>query len=259
LAPDAHTRELGGVSGKGEKKLELALPSTNEASYHESNNAGIQSIVASGAAFYSDSDEEEEDSDDDSDDSDGGKAKKAGKSSGGATAESRGPGWMDEDHRLLLRCTRPLLQSQNAGVVMAVAALHFYLSPAADLPKVVRALVFTAHGRPEVRHVVIKNICTMVTTQPILFQSHFNAFFVTPRDPLQVRAETRNLDAHRHERKRAHAVERASSLLALIKPRFCGADDSSHRKVRGHNAANRISVHPLFARTFASSFAKGCV
>ncbi|ABO98599.1 predicted protein, partial [Ostreococcus lucimarinus CCE9901] len=101
---------------------------------------------------------------------------------------SRGPGWMDEDHRLLLRCTRPLLQSQNAGVVMAVAALHFYLSPAADLPKVVRALVFTAHGRPEVRHVVIKNICTMVTTQPILFQSHFNAFFVTPRDPLQVRA-----------------------------------------------------------------------
>ena len=188
LAPDAHTRELGGVSGKGEKKLELALPSTNEASYHESNNAGIQSIVASGAAFYSDSDEEEEDSDDDSDDSDGGKAKKAGKSSGGATAESRGPGWMDEDHRLLLRCTRPLLQSQNAGVVMAVAALHFYLSPAADLPKVVRALVFTAHGRPEVRHVVIKNICTMVTTQPILFQSHFNAFFVTPRDPLQVRA-----------------------------------------------------------------------
>ena len=184
----AHARARRAFRVKGEKKLELALPSTNEASYHESNNAGIQSIVASGAAFYSDSDEEEEDSDDDSDDSDGGKAKKAGKSSGGATAESRGPGWMDEDHRLLLRCTRPLLQSQNAGVVMAVAALHFYLSPAADLPKVVRALVFTAHGRPEVRHVVIKNICTMVTTQPILFQSHFNAFFVTPRDPLQVRA-----------------------------------------------------------------------
>jgi AP-3 complex subunit beta len=71
---------------------------------------------------------------------------------------------------------------------MAVAALHFYLSPAADLPKVVRALVFTAHSKPEVRHVIIKNICTMVSTQPLLFQSHFNAFFIIPRDPLEVRA-----------------------------------------------------------------------
>ena len=185
LAPDTHARELGAVSGKhGEKKLELALPST-EPSYNEESNAGIQSIVASSAAFYSDSDEEE-DSDEDSD-GDEDKAKKE-KKPGGATAESRGPGWLDEDHRLLLRCTRPMLQSQNSGVVMAVAALHFYLSPAADLPKVVRALVFAAHSKPESQHIVVKNICTMVATQPLLFQSHFNAFFITPKDPLDVRA-----------------------------------------------------------------------
>ena len=33
-------------------------------------------------------------------------------------------------------------------VVMAVAALHFYLSPVADLPKVVRALVFAGTVSP---------------------------------------------------------------------------------------------------------------
>lgn len=183
LAPDEHARELGVASGKDDKKLELALPSS-EASYHDSSNAGIQSIVASGAGFYSDSSDEDSD---DSDDSDGEKpSKKSGR--GGATAASRGAGWMDEDHRLLLRCTRPLLQSQNSGVVMAVAALHFYLSPASDLPKVVRALVFSAHSKPEVQHVIVKNICTMVSTQSTLFQPHFNAFFIFPRDPLEVRA-----------------------------------------------------------------------
>jgi AP-3 complex subunit beta len=184
LAPDSHAREIAAAAAQSDKKLDLSLPS-NEPSYQDSSNAGIQSIVASSAAFYSES--EEEDSDDDSDDSDDEKAKKSSKG-GGATADNRGPGWMDEDHRLLLRCTRPLLQSQNSGVVMAVAALHFYLSPVADLPKVVRALVFAAHSKPEVQHIVVKNICTMVTTQPLLFQPHFAAFFVSPRDPLDVRA-----------------------------------------------------------------------
>merc|ERR1712159_378114 len=184
LAPDSHAREIAAAAAQSDKKLDLSLPS-NEPSYQESSNAGIQSIVASSAAFYSES--EEEDSDDDSDDSDGEKAKKSSKG-GGATWDNRGPGWMDEDHRPLLRCTRPLLQSQNSGVIMAVAALHFYLSPVADLPKVVRALVFAAHSKPEVQHIVVKNICTMVTTQPLLFQPHFAAFFVSPRDPLDVRA-----------------------------------------------------------------------
>jgi len=188
LAPDAHARELAAVSGKaGEKKLELALPAPgSQASYHEASNAGIQSIVASSAAFYSDSDSDAKDSDSDDNSSDDKKAKKKA-SKAQASAAARGPDWMDEDHRLLLRCTRPLLQSQNSGVVMAVAALHFYLSPANDLPKVVRALVFTAYNKPEVRHVVLKNICTMVSTQPLLFQPHFSAFFVHPRDTLDVR------------------------------------------------------------------------
>lgn len=36
---------------------------------------------------------------------------------------------MDPDHRLLLRSTRPLLQSRNASVVMATAQLYWHLAP----------------------------------------------------------------------------------------------------------------------------------
>lgn len=36
---------------------------------------------------------------------------------------------LDSDHRLLLRSANPLLQSRNAGVVMAVAQLYYHAGP----------------------------------------------------------------------------------------------------------------------------------
>jgi hypothetical protein len=45
-------------------------------------------------------------------------------------------GAVTEDHVLLLKCSRPLLQSRNSAVVLAVASMHFYLAPYAELPKV---------------------------------------------------------------------------------------------------------------------------
>ncbi|KAJ3595872.1 hypothetical protein NHX12_002284, partial [Muraenolepis orangiensis] len=47
----------------------------------------------------------------------------------------RKPYVMDPDHRLLLRNTKPLLQSRNAAVVMAVAQLYFHLAPKAEEPQ----------------------------------------------------------------------------------------------------------------------------
>ena len=40
---------------------------------------------------------------------------------------------MDPDHRLLLRSTKPLLQSRNASVVMATAQLYHHLAPKAEV------------------------------------------------------------------------------------------------------------------------------
>ena len=48
---------------------------------------------------------------------------------------------MDPDHRLLLRTCKPLLQSRNNAVVMAVAQLYYYLAPRAEVALCVRALV----------------------------------------------------------------------------------------------------------------------
>ena len=40
---------------------------------------------------------------------------------------------MDQDHRLLLRSSKPLLQSRNASVVMATAQLYHHLAPKAEV------------------------------------------------------------------------------------------------------------------------------
>ncbi|XP_021120531.1 AP-3 complex subunit beta-2 isoform X2 [Heterocephalus glaber] len=49
-----------------------------------------------------------------------------------ASLPARKPYVMDPDHRLLLRNTKPLLQSRSAAVVMAVAQLYFHLAPKAE-------------------------------------------------------------------------------------------------------------------------------
>nr|XP_021136992.1 AP-3 complex subunit beta-2-like [Columba livia] len=58
-----------------------------------------------------------------------------------APLAKRKPYVMDPDHRLLLRNTKPLLQSRNAAVVMAVAQLYFHLAPKAEVGVIAKALV----------------------------------------------------------------------------------------------------------------------
>ena len=71
---------------------------------------------------------------------------------------------------------------------MAVGALHFYLAPISDIPKVLRALVFAMRCKPESQLIMLKNICAMVATQASLFRTHFAAFYVHPADSLEMRA-----------------------------------------------------------------------
>ncbi|KAK0140886.1 AP-3 complex subunit beta-1 [Merluccius polli] len=47
---------------------------------------------------------------------------------------------MDPDHRLLLRNTKPLLQSRNTAVVMAVAQLYWHLAPTHEVGVVTKSL-----------------------------------------------------------------------------------------------------------------------
>lgn len=70
-------------------------------------------------------------------------AKGAGPEAGSAPTAlpARKPYVMDPDHRLLLRNTKPLLQSRSAAVVMAVAQLYFHLAPKAEVGVIAKALV----------------------------------------------------------------------------------------------------------------------
>lgn len=69
-------------------------------------------------------------------------AKGPGSEEAASTAlPTRKPYVMDPDHRLLLRNTKPLLQSRSAAVVMAVAQLYFHLAPKAEVGVIAKALV----------------------------------------------------------------------------------------------------------------------
>ena len=219
--PDAYDRELTvdavarGNDGGG-RTLALALPGESGGAFEKQS----ANPLGNTAGFYSDSETSEEESGESDEDAPRARASKAPKSSArDAAAGAAGESYLDDDHRLLLRCSRPLLQSQNSGVVMAVGALHFYLAPVADLPKTLRALVFAMRGKPESQHVMLKNICTMVAAQPSLFQTHFNAFFVHPADPNDVRALKLEILTH------VCTAENAPSLLRELQAYLRSGND----------------------------------
>ncbi|KAF7632523.1 AP-3 complex subunit beta [Meloidogyne graminicola] len=68
---------------------------------------------------------------------------------------------LDPDHNLLLVAVRPLLQSRNPAVVMAVAQLY-YIAPFSQLSAVPRALVRLLRGTNEVSYIVLVNIASMI-------------------------------------------------------------------------------------------------
>uniref|UniRef100_A0AAQ5YYM2 AP-3 complex subunit beta n=1 Tax=Amphiprion ocellaris TaxID=80972 RepID=A0AAQ5YYM2_AMPOC len=76
---------------------------------------------------------------------------------------------MDPDHRLLLRNTKPLLQSRNAAVVMAVAQLYFHLAPKAEV-----ALL-----------ILFEMISTLYTCG--MFEPYLKSFYIRSTDPTQIK------------------------------------------------------------------------
>lgn len=122
-------------------------------------------------AFYPQSD----DSDDDSDDDESRKEPK------------KQTYMMDPDHRLLLRTCKPLLQSRNAAVVMAVARVYHHLAPTNEVGIVARSLVRLLRSHREVQSVVLSNIATMSFTRKGMFEPYLKGFFVHSSDPTHIR------------------------------------------------------------------------
>ncbi|ETN85564.1 adaptin region, partial [Necator americanus] len=99
----------------------------------------------------------------------------------------------DVDLTLLLNSARPLLQSRNCSVVMAVTQLFYYTAPKAQLSQVARALVRLLRGPREVQYIVLLNIATICERNPVLpgtyaisknmFDPFLKSFFVRSSDP----------------------------------------------------------------------------
>ncbi|XP_057578323.1 AP-3 complex subunit beta-2 isoform X1 [Hippopotamus amphibius kiboko] len=100
---------------------------------------------------------------------------------------SRKPYVMDPDHRLLLRNTKPLLQSRSAAVVMAVAQLYFHLAPKAEVGVIAKALVRLLRSHSEVQYVVLQNVATMSIKRRGMFEPYLKSFYIRSTDPTQIK------------------------------------------------------------------------
>ncbi|NXJ68710.1 AP3B1 protein, partial [Rostratula benghalensis] len=94
---------------------------------------------------------------------------------------------MDPDHRLLLRNTKPLLQSRNAAVVMAVAQLYWHLAPKSEAGIVSKSLVRLLRSNREVQYVVLQNIATMSIQRKGMFEPYLKSFYVRSTDPTMIK------------------------------------------------------------------------
>lgn len=95
---------------------------------------------------------------------------------------------LDSDHRLLLRQTKPLLQSRNAAVVMSVAQLYHHIAPKNDVMLVAKALIRLLRGRKEVQSIVLTCVASMTLNRKAIFELYLKSFFVrTSDDPTHIK------------------------------------------------------------------------
>uniref|UniRef100_A0A336KCG1 AP-3 complex subunit beta n=1 Tax=Culicoides sonorensis TaxID=179676 RepID=A0A336KCG1_CULSO len=97
------------------------------------------------------------------------------------------PAVLDPDHRLLLRQAKPLLQSRNAAVVMAVAQLYHHTAPKNEVAIVAKALIRLLRSHKEVQSVVLKCIASMSVQRKGIFESFLKSFFVRTSDPTHIK------------------------------------------------------------------------
>lgn len=101
--------------------------------------------------------------------------------------EEKSLGHLDPDLKLLLRSTRPLLQSRNAAVVMAVSQLYYYCAPKSEFSLAAKALVRLLRSHTEVQTVVLHTIASISYKRRDMFESYLKSFFVRTSDPTRIK------------------------------------------------------------------------
>ncbi|KAF8366488.1 apb-3 [Pristionchus pacificus] len=94
---------------------------------------------------------------------------------------------MDEDLSLLIQSIRPLLQSRNCAVVIAVASVIADVGPSSCLPSCATALIRLVRTPREVQMVVLLNIASICERQRTMFDPFLKSFFVRSSDSSFIR------------------------------------------------------------------------
>ncbi|EEF29234.1 conserved hypothetical protein [Ricinus communis] len=94
----------------------------------------------------------------------------------------------NDDVKILLQCTSPLLWSNNSAVVLAAAGVHWIMAPFEDVKRIVKPLLFLLRSSTTSKYVVLCNIQVFAKAIPSLFAPYFEDFFINSSDSYQIKA-----------------------------------------------------------------------
>ncbi|KAI6668976.1 hypothetical protein NL676_003861 [Syzygium grande] len=97
-------------------------------------------------------------------------------------------GKINDDIKILLQCTSPLLWSYNSAVVVAAATVHWIMAPMEDVKRIVKPLLFVLRSSNPSRYVVLCNIQVFAKAMPSLFATNFEDFYIVSSDTCQIKA-----------------------------------------------------------------------
>ncbi|XP_075671235.1 AP3-complex subunit beta-A isoform X2 [Castanea sativa] len=96
-------------------------------------------------------------------------------------------GKSNDDVKILLQCTSPLLWSHNSAVVLAAAGVHWIMALRENVKKIVKPLLFLLRSSNASKYVVLCNIQVFAKAMPSLFAPHFEDFFICSSDSYQIK------------------------------------------------------------------------
>ncbi|KAK4188320.1 AP-3 adaptor complex subunit beta [Podospora australis] len=103
-----------------------------------------------------------------------------------ASSEGQEVVYLDPDLELLLTAIKPLLQSRNSGVVMAVARCYSAIGTPTYVQAAVGPLVALLRGGQDIQQVALFNIVSICLNHPASFVKYATHFLVRATDTQQV-------------------------------------------------------------------------
>ncbi|GAV90365.1 Adaptin_N domain-containing protein [Cephalotus follicularis] len=97
-------------------------------------------------------------------------------------------GKSNDDVKILLRCTSPLLWSNNSAVVLAAAGVHWIMAAIEDVKRIVKPLLFIMRSSNASKYVVLCNIQVFAKAMPSLFAPYYEDFFICTSDAYEIKA-----------------------------------------------------------------------